>query len=209
MIDTRPTVFVIDDDISIRDSLKMFILSAGWQAELFDSAGEFLSRPRPDGAYCLLLDVNLPDLNGLDLQALLTENRNGVPIIFITGYSDIPISVRAMKGGAVDFLTKPLSEAALLEAIENALKKSLALAESEARLDKLRGNYNSLSPREQEVMRLVVTGLLNKQVAYELGITEITVKVHRSQVMRKMKARSLPALVNMVAELDAFDTPLS
>lgn len=203
---TRPTVYVVDDDISIRESLEMLILSAGWQPQVFGSAGAFLVQPKPLAAHCLILDVNLPDLNGLKLQELLSEKRSGLPIIFVTGYGDVPMTVRAMKAGAVDFLTKPFENEALIDAIERALKANTAHEELEAELDILRESHASLSRREAEVMSLVVSGLLNKQVAFELGISEITVKAHRGQMMRKMNARSLAELVNMAAKLDADGT---
>jgi FixJ family two-component response regulator len=201
MSQETPVVFVVDDDISVRESLELLIHSAGWQPQLFESAQEFLDRPRALVPNCLILDVNLPDLNGLDLQKLVSVERVEMPIIFVTGYGDVPMTVKAMRAGAVEFLMKPFGDEVLLTAIEQALERSrIALAlDSEMRL--LRDRHASLSHREQEVMALVVSGLLNKQVGFELGISEITVKAHRGQVMRKMKARSLPDLVNMAARL--------
>lgn len=196
-----PVVFVVDDDVSVRESLELLLRSAGWLPEMCRSGEEFLARPRPLVPNCLILDVNLPDLNGLDIQKLVSVERTEMPIIFVTGYGDVPMTVKAMKAGAAEFLTKPFSEDVLLAAVEQALQRSkIALAvQSEALV--LRERHASLSHREQEVMTLVVSGLLNKQVGFELGISEITVKAHRGQVMRKMQARSLPDLVNMAARL--------
>ena len=200
MQDVTPIVFVVDDDVSVRESLEMLIKTAGWQPETFASAQEFLARPRPMVPGCLVLDVTLPGLNGLDLQQRLA-GRTDMPIIFITGYGDVPMSVHAMKAGAVEFLTKPFKDEALLAAIRQALERSrLALAQ-EAEMHELRDRYTSLTPRERDVMALVVSGLLNKQVAGELGITESTVKAHRGQVMQKMKANSVADLVKMTAKL--------
>jgi FixJ family two-component response regulator len=193
-------VFVVDDDVSVRESLELLINSAGWQPETFSSASEFLSRPRSTVPSCLVLDVTLPGLNGLELQQRLAE-RTEMPIIFITGYGDIPMSVRAMKAGAIEFLTKPFSDRVLLDAIRDALNRSRAALREASEMQGLRNCYASLTPREREVMALVVSGLLNKQVGSELDITEITVKAHRGQVMRKMKAPSLPDLVTMAAKL--------
>jgi FixJ family two-component response regulator len=196
-----PIVFVVDDDISVRESLELLIQVSGWQPETFVSAQEFLARPRTLVPSCLVLDLALPDLNGLEVQKRVAVDRPEIPIIFMTGYGDVPTSVQAMKAGASEFLTKPVSDDALLTAIRQALEHSRRTLEQMARLEALRESYASLTPREREVMVLVVSGLLNKQVGGELGISEITVKAHRGQVMRKMKADSLPALVNMVATL--------
>jgi FixJ family two-component response regulator len=196
----KPIVFVVDDDISVRESLEMLIQFAGWQPETFASAEEFLAHPRVLTPNCLVLDVSLPDLNGLDLQKLVAD-RIEMPIIFITGYGDVPITVRAMKAGAVEFLTKPLAEEALLGAIRHAIERSQTALGNEAEMQALRGRYASLTPREREVMTMVVSGLLNKQVGFELGISEITVKAHRGKVMLKMKADSLADLVRIAERL--------
>jgi len=196
-----PIVFVVDDDISVRESLELLIRCAGWQPETFSSAQEFLARSRTFGPSCLVLDVSLPDLNGLDLQKRIAADRADMPIIFITGYGDVPMTVRAMKEGAVEFLTKPFADEVLLSAIQNAIEQSNAALGQEAEIRQLRDCHASLTPREREVMALVVSGLLNKQIAGELGISEITVKAHRGQVMRKMKADSLADLVKMDARL--------
>ena len=196
-----PIVFVVDDDVSVRESLELLIQNEGWQAETFASAQEFLDHPRVAIPSCLVLDVSLPGLNGLDLQQQIACERNALPIIFITGYGDVPKTVQAMKAGAVEFLTKPFNDEVLLTAIQQALERSrLALAQ-EAEMQELRNCYASLTPREREVMALVVSGLLNKQVGAELGISEITVKAHRGQVMQKMKANSVADLVKMAARL--------
>lgn len=198
---TTPIVFVVDDDVSVRESLELLIQSAGWRPETFASAAAFLARPRADVPSCLVLDVSLPDLNGLELQQRIADDRLDMPIIFITGYGDVPMTVRAMKAGAVEFLTKPFSDDALLGAIAGAIERSRAAVGREAELREIRDRYESLSPREREVMALVVSGMLNKQVGGELHISEITVKAHRGQVMRKMKADSLADLVTMAARL--------
>jgi len=200
MPDAPPIIFVVDDDLSVRESLELLIKSAGWQPELFVSAQEFLSRPRPSVPCCLVLDVTLPGLSGLELQKQLTE-RTDMPIIFITGHGDVPMSVQAMKAGAVEFLTKPFKDDVLLDAIRGAIDHSRAALRLDSEMRLLRKCYESLTPREREVMALVVSGLLNKQVGGELGISEITVKAHRGQVMRKMKADSLADLVTMAARL--------
>jgi FixJ family two-component response regulator len=197
----RPVVFVVDDDISVRESLELLICNAGWQAETFASGQAFLSRPRVLAPSCLILDVALPDLNGLDLQERVAVDRMDMPIIFITGYGDVPTTVQAMKGGAIEFLTKPFNDDVLLNAIRHAIERSQTALDHEAETRALRERHASLSRREGEVMALVVSGLLNKQVGGELGISEITVKAHRGQMMRKMKATSLADLVNMAARL--------
>jgi FixJ family two-component response regulator len=198
---TAPIVFVVDDDISVRESLELLIRCAGWQPRIFASAQAFLAYPRVAAPSCLVLDITLPDLNGLDLQKLIAVDRVDMPIIFITGYGDVPMTVQAMKAGAVDFLTKPFSDDALLSAIQHAIARSDAALGEQARIRVLRERYASLTQREREVMEGVVAGRLNKQVGGELGISEITVKAHRGKVMRKMNADSLPDLVNMAATL--------
>jgi FixJ family two-component response regulator len=195
-----PIVFVVDDDISVRESLEGLLQSAGWHTDTFHSAEAFLSHPRSNRPSCLVLDVTLPDLSGLDLQERLAD-RAHMPIIFISGYGDVPMTVKAMKAGAVEFLTKPFSDDVLLEAIRLAIARSRLTLHAEADLRVLQQKYSFLSPREREVMALVVSGLLNKQVGSELGISEITVKAHRGQVMRKMRATSLADLVNLAARL--------
>jgi len=196
----KPVVFVVDDDISVRESLELLIADAGWRPELFASAEEFLSQPRQQVPSCLVLDVSLPDLNGLELQKRIAD-RPDLPIIFITGHGDIPMTVRAMKAGAIEFLTKPFGPEMLLSAINAAILRSRESLAQEADLEALRNCYESLTPRERDVMALVVRGQLNKQVAGELGISEITVKVHRGRLMRKMEATSFAELVNMAGRL--------
>ncbi|MGY0557312.1 MULTISPECIES: response regulator transcription factor [unclassified Lysobacter] len=196
-----PVVFVVDDDISVRESLELLISFAGWQPELFGSAQEFLAHPRSTTPSCLVLDVNLPDLNGLDLQKRIADDRVHMPIIFITGYGDVPSTVQAMKAGAAEFLTKPFDDEVLLSAIGNAIEDSQAALDHEESLRLLRESYASLTPREREVLAMVVAGRLNKQVAGDLGISEITVKAHRGKVMRKMNARTFANLVKMAARL--------
>jgi FixJ family two-component response regulator len=198
---SAPTVFIVDDDVSIREALELLVLSAGFQPQTFATAREFLARPSTTTASCLILDVALPDLNGLELQRRLTDRHMEMPIIFITGWGDIPTTVQAMKAGAVEFLTKPFSDTILLTAVGNALERSRQALADVAEVNALRGRFTALSGREQEVMELVVAGLLNKQVGGELGISEITVKAHRGKVMRKMQADSLADLVRMAARL--------
>jgi len=195
-----PVVFVVDDDVSVRESLESLIRTAGYHPATFASAQGFLAHPRAEAPSCLVLDVSLPDLNGLDLQAKLGHRRD-LPIIFITGHGDVPMTVQAMKAGAVEFLTKPFGDEALLSAIAGALERSRAALERETGMAALRIRYASLSPREREVMRLVVAGRLNKQIAGELRISEITVKAHRGKVMLKMKAGSLADLVRLAQQL--------
>ena len=195
------TVFVVDDDVSVRESLELLIQHEGWQVKTFGSAQEFLDHSRAALPSCLILDVSLPGLNGLDLQQRLGAERTDMPIIFITGHGDIPMTVRAMKAGAVEFFTKPFSDEVLLNAIRQALERSRISIRNQAQIEELRKCYGSLTPRERQVMALVVTGLLNKQVGGELGISEITVKAHRGKLMEKMKARSLADLVKMAAKL--------
>jgi FixJ family two-component response regulator len=207
MENETPVVFIVDDDVSVRESLELLVRSAGWRPELFASAEQFLAFDRRSGASCLILDVNLPDLSGLDLQRSVAADRIDMPIIFITGYGDVPTTVKAMKAGAVEFLTKPFSEEMLLGAIELAIERSRKLLAVSNEVQALRERHASLSPREQQVMALVISGLLNKQIGFELGISEITVKAHRGQVMRKMNARSLPDLVNMATRLAATKEP--
>lgn len=196
-----PIVFVVDDDISVRESLELLIKFAGWQPETFASAEDFLARPRTLGPSCLVLDVSLPDLNGLELQKLIAGDRIDMPIIFITGHGDVPMTVQAMKAGAIEFLMKPFDDEVLLSAIRNAINRSAAVLDDQAELKALRESYESLTPREQEIMRLVVAGMLNKQIGLKLGISEITVKAHRGKVMQKMKADSLAGLVKIAVRL--------
>ena len=194
-------VFVVDDDVSVRESVELLIKFAGWQPETFASAKDFLARPRISTPCCLVLDVSLPDLNGLELQKLIASERTDMPIIFITGHGDVPMTVQAMKAGAVEFLTKPFDDEVLLSAIRHALKRSAAVLDDQAEITAMRNTYESLTPREQDVMRLVVAGMLNKQIGLKLGISEITVKAHRGKMMQKMKVNSVADLVKTAVKL--------
>ena len=204
-----PIVFVVDDDISVRESLELLLRCEGWKPELFASAQEFLVRPRPLVPSCLVLDVSLPDLNGLELQKRLALERSEMPIMFLTGHGDVPTSVQAMKAGAVEFLTKPFKDSVLLEAIRESLDRSRLALAREMELRTLRNRYASLTCRERQVMALVVSGLLNKQVGGELGISEITVKAHRGKVMQKMQAESFAGLVKIAGVLGRQHAPIS
>jgi FixJ family two-component response regulator len=197
----KPIVFVVDDDVSVRESLDLLIKFAGWQSETFASAVDFLARPRTTTPSCLVLDVSLPDLDGLELQKLIASERTDMPIIFITGHGDVPMTVKAMKAGAVEFLTKPFEDEVLLSAIRHAIKRSAAVLDDQAETSALRSSYESLTPREREVMQLVVAGMLNKQIGLKLGISEVTVKAHRGKMMQKMKAESLADLVKTAVRL--------
>ena len=201
MSDATPIVFVVDDDVSVRESLELLIRSEGWQPEIFESAQDFLTRPRALVPSCLVLDFSLLGLNGLELQKRVAVERTDMPIIFITGYGDVPMTVQAMKAGALEFLTKPFNDDVLLSAIRAALERSRVALSQEAEIRALRDRYASLSHRQRQVMALVVSGSLNKQIGGELGISEITVKAHRGKVMQKMKADSLADLVRMAAKL--------
>jgi FixJ family two-component response regulator len=196
-----PVVFVVDDEPSVRASLKRLIGSVGLHVQAFASAEEFLNYKRPDGPECLVLDVRLPDLSGLDLQQQLTTMKLDIPIVFITGHGDIPMSVRAMKAGAVEFLTKPFKEEDLLQAIQQGLERNRTARQVRAEVGRLQQDYSSLTPREREVFPLVTSGLLNKQVAALLGTSEKTIKVHRGRIMQKMKATSLAGLIHMAGRL--------
>jgi FixJ family two-component response regulator len=202
MSSITPVVFVVDDDVSVRESLELLISAQGWEPEIFASAREFLVYQRAQVESCLILDVSLPDLNGLELQERIAARQLHMPIIFITGYGDVPMSVRAMKAGAIEFLTKPFTDESLLSAIRQALERSRIALHEQEQMAEVRECYTSLTQREQQVMALVVTGLLNKQIGAELGISEITVKAHRGKVMQKMRAGSVAALVRMAERLE-------
>ena len=204
---SRPIIFVVDDDVSVRESLELLVRNAGWQPETFESAQEFLTQPRPQVPSCLVLDLSLPGISGLDLQKQVSTERSDMPIIFITGHGDVPKSVQAMKAGAVEFLMKPVSHEVLLAAIRQALERSHTALSREAEMQELRKRFALLSPRERQVMALVVSGRLNKQIGGELEISVITVKTHRGKVMHKMKADSLADLVNMAAKLRLRSQP--
>jgi FixJ family two-component response regulator len=205
--DVTPIVFVVDDDVSVRESLELLISYAGWQPETFASAIEFLNHPKTLAPSCLVLDVSLPGISGLDLQKRVAVERTDMPVIFITGYGDVPTTVQAMKAGAAEFLMKPFDDGVLLRAIGQAIERSRMALAREAKMRALRECYTTLSRREREVMTLVSSGLLNKQVGNQLGISEITVKAHRGRVMEKMKAETLVELVKMAGRLRLTSSP--
>jgi FixJ family two-component response regulator len=205
MSESSATVFVVDDDIFVRESLQSLIACAGWQPEVFASAPEFLARPGAPGATCLVLDMDLPGTKGLDVQGLVADRKH-MPVIFITGHVDVAATVRAMKAGAIEFLTKPFDAHDLLDAIRRGLERSQAVLGVERKMESLRALLRTLTPRERDVMSLITAGLLNKQAAGKLGISEITVKAHRGKAMRKMKARSFAELVRMADDLSILDS---
>ena len=203
MTETRPIVFVVDDDLAVRRSTERLIRSIGLEVQTFTSAREFLRNPRPERPACLVLDVRMPGLSGMDLQRYLSKSGIHIPIIFITGHGDIPMSVRAMKAGAVEFLTKPFGSRGLLDAVRAAIERDRLAQKEQSETGELRERYEQLTPREREVMVRVAAGLLNKQVASELATTERTIKFHRAHIMQKMRAESLPDLVRMAEKLGA------
>ncbi|HUL51547.1 MAG TPA: response regulator transcription factor [Candidatus Nitrosotalea sp.] len=208
MAEPEPTVFVVDDDALVRRSMERLIRLAGFKVQTFESAQDFLCYHRSEGPACLVLDVRLPGLSGLDLQKELSQSGKQIPIVFLTGHGDIPMSVRAMKAGAVEFLTKPVKQRTLLEAIQAAIKRDRATCQARAATEDLRYRYEQLTPREREVMELVVAGLLNKQVAGKLDTTERTIKFHRAHIMQKMGTESLADLVRMSERLGVSGRPI-
>src|SRR6202167_1157547 len=206
MNEPDPIVFLVDDDESVRDAVKRLIASVGLRVETFGSTGEFLASKRPEAPACLVLDVRLPDASGLELQRDLAEAGSQIPIIFITGHADVPMTVRAMKAGAVEFLTKPFRGQELLDAVQDAIARDRVAWDDRAQMAELRARYDSLTAREKEVMQLVASGLLNKQIGAELGTSELTIKTHRGRVMEKMRAESLADLVRMSEKLNPTST---